>query len=245
VEDNDTDRIWLINKLTGAGYAVETVTNGEQAISRCKSRLFGAVLLDLILPDMNGWEVVNAIRGSDLNRNTPVIVVTVVADKNAGALHAIQDYLVKPVLLDVLKGALERAGIFSKENPGPVLVVDDDPKALKMMGGYLEELGYRSILSESGAKALAAAKLEVPASVILDLIMPEMDGFEFLKKFRESAEGDRTPVIIWTGKDLTREEASKLKQTTQALLRKEGSSEELIKHLRKILPASPLHAHGA
>jgi PAS domain S-box-containing protein len=238
VDDNDADRAWLVNKLTSSGYAVEVVVNGEQAISRCRERRFSAVLLDLLLPDMNGWEVFKAIRGANLNKATPVIVVTIVADKNAGAAYPIQDYLLKPVSIETLRGALERAGITPQMGHGPILVVDDDPKALRIMREHLDELGYRSILAESGAAAFKAADIEAPSAVILDLMMPEMDGFEFLEKFRASAGGSRTPVIIWTSKDLTREEASRLKLTTQALLRKEGSSQELAEQLRKLLPLS-------
>ncbi len=134
-------------------------------------------MLDLVLPDVSGWAVLKAIRASRLNRDTPVIVVTVVPDKNAGTVHAIQDYLIKPVTTEVLKGALEQAGIYPKENSGAVLVIDDDPQNLKLMRQHLEEAGYRAVLTRGGAEGLKAAASETPAAVILDLLMPEMDGF--------------------------------------------------------------------
>ena len=107
----------------------------------------------------------------------------------------------KPLEAQSLLAALERAGVRS-ERPGGILVVDDDPGALRLMDAALTALGFAAITRSSGRSALEAAKKLQPTAVVLDLVMPGMDGVEFLDRFRRMPEHLRTPVLIWTMKDL-------------------------------------------
>ncbi len=235
VEDNTADRVMFENTLAAAGYAVETASTGREALVKCQERVFDAITLDLILPDMSGLEVLAGIRAGGLNAGVPIIVVTVVAEKGVVAGFPVHDILGKPLDGQALLASLRRAGVSPRG--GTVLVVDDDPSALKLMSAALAQLGYRAVCAEDGRTGLALAHEVRPAAVVLDLIMPGMDGFEFLDRFRGVPEGTRTPVIIWTGKHLSGEEQARLRASANAVMGKRtaasgGFVEELAQLLR-------------
>ena len=216
IEDDAKERGWLVEMLSSAGYAVEVATTGRQALDRCRERGFDAITLDLLLSDMGGWDVLKGLRSSGPNEKTPAIVVTVVAEKGVAAGFAIHDYLIKPVRPEELLASLQRAGL-QPAGSRPILVVDDDPQARKLMETALQSLGYRSVVVPGAEEALRIAATEPPGAVILDLLMPGMDGFEFLDRFKRMRTGQGTPVIVWTAKDLTADDYDRLLASAQAI----------------------------
>ena len=223
VEDVDRDRAVIVASLASAGYSVEVARNGQEALARCRERGFDAVTLDLLLPDMSGFELLARLRDEERMRTTPVVVVSVVPDAGPVAGFAVHDVLRKPLDRDQLIATLERAGV-RPDRAGGVLVVDDDDSALRLMDATLAQLGYDAITRSSPAAALAAAEQLKPRAVVLDLVMPEMDGVEFLDHFRRIPEHERTPVVIWTMKDLTEAEQAKLRESAQGVVSKNGTS---------------------
>ncbi|MBI3269965.1 MAG: PAS domain S-box protein [Planctomycetes bacterium] len=239
VEDDAGDRAWLTRTLTQAGFAVEAVATGAEAVERCRARRFAAVTLDLILPDTVGWEVLRALREGELNRETPVIVATVVAQSGAAAGFRIHDFLVKPLRPNDLLASLRRAGVVPGE-ARPVLVVDDEPDSLKLISLHLGEAGLRAVCRPDGPSGLLAVEAERPAAIILDLMMPGMDGFEFLDRLRVTAIGARMPVLVWTAKDLTAADFAHLRATSQAVVLKQGGGvDRLLEELRRCLAGAP------
>ena len=230
IDDDARDRSWLVHTLARAGYSVESAPTGAAGLTLCRSRRFDAITLDLLLPDDSGLEVLRSLRAEGLNRDTPVIVVTVVAEKGAAAGFRVHDVLVKPVVVDHLLASLKRARL-APDDSRPILVIDDDPRALKLAGKTLQQLGYRAVCRSDAKSALQAARESPPAAVILDLMMPEIDGFEFLKRFRRTAAGRRTPVIVWTVKDLTRRERQRLEASAQAIVVKSDGGAALVEEL--------------
>ena len=238
VEDQLADQDWLRQTLTAAGYEVRLATTGAAAIAACREQRFDAVTLDLLLPDMHGWDVLRTIRAEALNGGTPIIVVTVLADNAAAAGFAIQDFLSKPVTADELVAALRRAGIEPEPSRG-ILVVDDDTTALKLMEATLTQLGYPCVCRDNARAGLDALEVHRPSAVVLDLMMPEMDGFAFLAELRRRPAGRRLPVFVWTSKDLSRQEHALLRSTTQGiLLKSSGSTAPLLEALREYAPAA-------
>jgi len=233
IEDDENDFNWLDKTLSRSGYVVDGATSGAQAVAKAETQQYNAILLDLILPDMLGWDVLNAIRGGEKNRNTPVIVVTVVSEKAAAKSFALQDYLAKPVSESELLTSLRRAGIIANGAGKKILVVDDDPSALKVAGSALESSGYQASCHSNAISALAiAAELDIDA-VVLDLLMPEMDGFEFLDQLRSLANCKDTPVIIWTAKEITTMERERLKSAASSIALKTGGGiEAVLRELR-------------
>jgi len=238
IDDDATDRGWLTRTMAQAGYAIETAATGAEALAKCRERAFDAVTLDLLLPDMTGWDVLREIRADGVNQDVPVIVVSVVAERASAASFAIQDFLVKPVESKALLASLTRARV-RPDGSKKVLVVDDDPKALKLMETMLGRLGYEPICRGDGEAGLRAVEEERPAAVVLDLLMPGMDGFAFLDRLRRIRGGRHTPVIVWTVKDLTAEERTRLQASAQAVVQKtEGGIAALLEQLEAYLPAA-------
>jgi CheY-like chemotaxis protein len=236
VEDNAADQRRIVEALNGAGYAVEVAATGAQALARFRERTFAALTLDLILPDMSGVDLLARIRTESRNADVPVIVLTVVAEQGAVAGFTVSDVLAKPIDSAALLHALRRAGV-SPERRGAVLVVDDDPGSLKLMEATLGRSGYQTICRQDGEAALQAAAESPPVAVVLDLIMPRVDGFEFLERFRGTEAGRRTPVIIWTVKDLSAADHARLRQTAHAVVAKGGDgAAALLRELNAFLP---------
>jgi len=230
VEDNPSDQRWLRRTLVEAGYNVETVSTGAAAVARARERVFDAITLDLLLPDMGGHEVLKAIRAQSLNERTPVIVVTVVSERGAAAGYYVVDILSKPVNETTLLRALRGAHLGSI-GQGPVLVVDDDPASIKLAEKVLRGAGYRTIGSTSGPDGLRQVTEHSPTLVVLDLLMPGMNGFEFLAHLRRGGAA-KIPVIIWTSKSLDADERSRLMSQAQAVVLKSDGAAGLLEEIR-------------
>ena len=239
VEDDEDDRVVIERILHDGGYAVETAKTGAQAVARVKERIFDRITLDLLLPDISGWQVLRTIRHDSLNRDTPVVVTTVLPDARIGTSFAIQDFLVKPLRAEELLQSLRRA---TANNGGAkdILVVDDDPQALALMQTSLKAIGYRSICERDGRAGLAAVATHHPAAIIVDLMMPEMDGFEFLRELRQAPIGKDIPVIVWTAKDLTPHDRTRLQAMAQAVVeRGDGSVGQLLHEIQSHASLDP------
>ncbi|MBI3563529.1 MAG: PAS domain S-box protein [Gammaproteobacteria bacterium] len=240
VEDNLQDRVWLQQVLQTEGYNVETVGNGNEALNRCGASRYDAIMLDILLPDITGWEVLKGMRAHGPNQKTPVIVTSVTSDAHVGQAFTIHGFLMKPVDRDELLQTLEEAKI-TVGGPGRVLVVDDDPHALKIMEKSLQDLGYHPLIASEARNGLILAHQDPPDAVILDLLMPDVDGFEFLRQFRGVAGCADVPVMIWSVKDLSADERKQLQSAAQAIITK-GSQEgitPLLNELRKHLSLPP------
>jgi signal transduction histidine kinase/DNA-binding response OmpR family regulator/HAMP domain-containing protein len=236
VEDNASDQALIVQALTKAGYSVHTAATGGQALVRLREMDFDAITLDLLLPDMSGVDLLSQMRAESRNADVPVIVLTVVAEKGAVAGFRVTDVLAKPLDTAALLDALRRAGV-SPERRGAVLVVDDDEGCLKLMEATLGRSGYETICRKDGAAALQAAAESPLIAVVLDLIMPHLDGFEFLERFRRTEAGRSTPVIVWTVKDLTKNDEARLRETAQAVVMKgNDGATALLRELDAFLP---------
>jgi CheY-like chemotaxis protein len=206
--------------LTRAGYGVHVVSTGNQALACCAERPFDAITLDLLLPDMTGLDVLHGVRLTDKNHDTPVVVLSVVAERSIVAGFSVQDYLNKPVEERALLDSLQRAGV-PPDKGGSILVVDDDPAAQRLMQTALERLGHEIYCSPSGEGALEWTARRRPLAVILDLLMPGVDGFEFLRRFRADSVNQSVPVIVWTMKELDHGEQRKLRGLAQRVIAKD------------------------
>jgi CheY-like chemotaxis protein len=236
IEDDSRDQALLVEALSKAGYSVHVASTGAEAVALCAVRKFDAISLDLLLPDMSGQAVLKHLRASELNRDVPVVVLTMVAERGAIAAFAIHDFLQKPVDVGELLSSLSRAGVWP-EQPGSVLVVDDDEGSLKLMAAALTQLGFRPSCTHDGEEGLRLTARAPPVAVVLDLLMPVMDGFEFLDRLRDSPATRLTPVLIWTVKDLSGHEQARLSRSAQAIVRKgHGGIPALLEDLRRFLP---------
>jgi PAS domain S-box-containing protein len=237
IEDDPKDRAWLVRTLSEAGYVVEAAMNGRDGLRLCRERVFDAVTLDLLLPDMSGHDLLKALRGGGPNRQTPVIIVSIVAEKGTGSGFEVHDIFEKPVQGKELLASLDRAAVLP-DGHRSILVVDDDDVTLKLAEKTLRQAGYRPVCHASAAAALKAAAEDPPGVVVLDLVMPGMNGFEFLRQFRSTAPGRRTPVIVWTMKDVSPGEREMLRTSARAIVAKGEGPAALMVELASLLPLS-------
>ena len=219
VIDDDADARLLLSRLVEEfGCRVTAVESAAEGLKAAGDRRPDLILLDLIMSEMSGWDMMKALRADPVLCQTPVVVVSVVAHENRGRVLGAVDMIDKPVTKKDLFAALTRSLASVK---GQVLVVDDEPDSRRLLATYLRDMGQLDIRSAAnGREALAALEHEVPDLIVLDLIMPEMDGVTFLDAVRRDPRFDRLPVVIVTVKDLTPDELGELRTATGALLRK-------------------------
>jgi CheY-like chemotaxis protein len=229
IEDDAADRARIAELLRNAGFAVETVATGFDAVARCHQSRFDAITLDLKLPDMSGRAVLEKMRERGFNQQTPVIVA-IFADQHETVIgFRVNDILAKPLSEKELLDAIERSGLVPG-NSDPILVVDDDPSALQVADELLRQAGYRTIRRHDAASALTAAAEEQPAAIILDPVAAE-----FLKEFRKTGPGRITPVIICTKDELTGSEPDKIRAERTSMDYNGDCGDGLIDELTHIL----------
>jgi len=218
VEDDPATRELLVHHLQAKGYETELAPSGEEAIAKAKDLLPDAITLDLLLPGKSGWEVLRVLK-NDLNTAAiPVVIVSIVDPMKGDKLGA-AEYLIKPVAKDLLLRALS-VHLRPSEGVGKVLVVDDEVVSLQVMGKVLESKGYTPLRARNGNEALEVLWRERVDAIVLDLMMPEMDGFEFLRRLKANPRLRNVPLLVLTAKDLSQEEVELLSRDTHGIFLK-------------------------
>lgn len=239
IDDDPSAREFLTRFLTREGYGVETAANGEEGLRKARDMKPLAVLLDVTMPGMDGWNVLRLIRADEEIAETPVLMQTVVDEQNFGYALGANDYLLKPIDRNRLREALSR---FAPLEPvGSVLVVDDDEDALERVSAALEREGWSVISCSGGEAALEAMKTQTPAIILVDLLMPGMDGYAFVRAVRDEVAWKDIPIVVLTAEDLSTRRLRALENSTSRILQK-GSMplSDLAADLRRIADqASP------
>ncbi len=227
----------MVRFLTREGFAVHTASSGSEGVALAKTLRPIAVITDIMMPGMDGWSVIAALKADAATSDIPVILVTVTDSRDLGIALGVYDYVQKPVDWDRLSAVLHRMDGRVMQPGGTVLVVDDDPAMCEQLERTLTESGWTVRTAANGADALAAATVETPALVLLDLMMPVMDGFAFLEAFQARPEFAVVPVIVLTAKDLTVEDRERLGGRITDLVTKQGTeTTTLLQHLRSYQP---------
>jgi CheY-like chemotaxis protein len=229
--DDDPGVLSLLSQeLEEEGYQVVGVTRAVEGIERIRELSPYAVTLDIMLPGMDGWEALGRLKGDPATRDIPLIVVSIIDNKELGFRLGADDYLVKPIAKEALLRALRR---FEGQR---VLVADDDPAVVEMVRQLLGEEGWQVGAAADGRQALDQIARQRPDLLLLDLIMPGVDGFEVLRRLREQPETAGLPVVVITAKDLSAQEREELRRCTARVIEKEGMDRErLLKELRESL----------
>ncbi len=235
VEDDARAQALLQHTLLSNGFSVAVAHSGEEALTKAKTLHPAAVTLDVILPGIDGWAVLELLKTDAQTRDVPVAVVTVTDDRRRAYALGATDFFVKPVDRNTLLDALLRYTTPPPEQV-TVLAVDDEQFALDQTVGILREVGYQVIGSRNGAEALALARRSPPDLVILDLMMPGMNGFELLAELRRTEATSRIPVIVVSARELTPDDKKMLSGQVHAVLRKgEYEKADLISWMRSAL----------
>ncbi|MFW6053241.1 MAG: response regulator [Persicimonas sp.] len=235
IEDDESARDLLRRTLRAEGYRVVTATNGSQGLHLARELEPLAITLDLLMPEMDGWQVLSRLKRDEQLADIPVILVSMLDERKRGFALGADHYLVKPLererLVDMLAG-YRTNGV----TDGLCLIVEDDGPTRELMERIISKEGWRVQQAENGRLGLDAARAEAPDLVILDLMMPEVDGFEFLAEFRQETQFEDIPVVVVTAKELTDAEVDNLAQaTTQIILKAGRGAGELLAEVRRSL----------
>ncbi len=230
--DDDPGVITLYKRyLEKQGYLVIGLTDPLKAVHEARRLLPFAITLDVLMPNRDGWSVLADLKKTPEIANTPIVVCSILQDKSRGYTLGAADYLVKPITEDELLSALDRVDYTRAAQR--VLVVDDEPNALQLMRRMLEtQPGYEVLEAAGGAQALAVVQEQKPDLIILDLMMPDIDGFAVLDSVKSSPHTRHIPVIIVTAKEITEEDRARLQGKTAALFNKGMfTAEQLLDHM--------------
>jgi signal transduction histidine kinase/CheY-like chemotaxis protein len=234
VDDEPPARELLASYLEGEGYAVTMVGSGVETVEKARQLRPDAITLDILMPGGSGFGTLSELKKTVETAHIPIIVVSVVDQKEMAFTLGAAEYLVKPVQKSALLEALRKHLRSNSRPSNNILVVDDDPEALDLIGDTLRSSGYTLHSVLSGKEALdLLSKVRIDA-ILLDLIMPEMDGFEVLHAIKDRSDLSEIPVFVVTAKDLTEAENRMLKGEVRGLFRKDASwKADLLAELRK------------
>ncbi|GAB4418363.1 MAG: hypothetical protein Kow002_05240 [Anaerolineales bacterium] len=234
--DDDPQVVALYERyLHEQGYQVVGLNDSSRVKERAKQIKPFAITLDIMMPGIDGWQVLNDLKSDEETKDIPVIICSIVEDEEKGFSLGAADYLIKPVMEDELLGSLDRLN--ADGSIREVLVIDDDPNDLRLIGKILAEQGrFKPVLAEGGPAGWEMIKSKPPHAIVLDLFMPEMDGFAILENLRADSKLRDIPVLVVSGAELTPEQKAQLYTLGQRLLQK-GSLEadELLRVLGNAL----------
>jgi CheY-like chemotaxis protein/anti-sigma regulatory factor (Ser/Thr protein kinase) len=231
VDDDATARDLVEQHLQRAGFAVVTARGGQEALRLVRELQPTAVTLDIMMPDLDGWTVLAAMKGDPALASIPVVLMSIVDQKKRGYALGAADYLVKPI--DRTKLVATLTGICGS-TAGRVLLVDDDEVVRRGVRHILEPMGWNVTEAENGQIAVEAIAAARPDVIILDLMMPKMDGFEFLDELRSRSDWQGVPVVIVTAKDLTQDDRDRLNGGVERIIQKSNPGEMLGQLTREI-----------
>jgi len=229
VVDDDPAALDLIARtLQKAGVRVVTAGDGREALRLARSLHPAAITLDVMMPGMDGWQVLRELKAKGDTRDIPVIMVTMTKDRALGYALGATDFLTKPVQRDRMVQLLERCSVGSEAAGRHVLVVDDQEDNRAVLRAALEKEGWQVSEAENGVVALEKVKAQPPSLILLDLMMPVMDGFEFVMRLRRMESAWTIPVVVVTAKDLTEEDRRRLSGGVMGLIEKGGLDREAL-----------------
>jgi PAS domain S-box-containing protein len=229
IDDDSDSRLLLTQHVEDCGCRVLAVDTGEQALALAREYHPDLIVLDLMMPGMSGWDVLKVLKANPLLCEVPVVVVSLVAGENRGTIFGAVDLLDKPVSREGVHAMLRRN---LAPECGRVLVVDDNPDSRRLATTFLAEEGFETREAVNGSDALKQLQDFTPDLIILDLMMPEMDGMTFLEALRREPRYLRLPVVVVTAKDLSERETQRLGTEAAAVLRK---GEELAAGLKRVV----------
>jgi signal transduction histidine kinase/CheY-like chemotaxis protein len=231
IDDDATVRDVIGRFLEREGFSVAKADGGKEGVRLARELHPAAVTLDIMMPDLDGWTVLAAIKGDPDLVDLPVILMTIVDEKNRGYALGATEYLVKPVdrkkLVDVLRALCGSTG-------RPLLMVDDDDLGRRQMRAALEQQGWTVTEASDGRDALTRLSEARPDVIVLDLMMPHMDGFEFLEEMRRKAEWRDIPVVVVTARDLTDADRLRLNGGVERIIQK-TDRDDMLREVRSVL----------
>ena len=236
IDDDATIRDVMRRFLAREGLDVLTAAGGEEALRLARQHKPAAITLDVLMPEMDGWDVLRELQNDAELATIPVIMLSMLDERTKGYALGASAYMTKPIERDRLRGLLRQ--YVGDGGDRHVLIVEDDEATRDVMARMLRAEGCTVVEAEHGKQALAKMEEVTPALILLDLMMPEMDGFEFIETLRERSDLKHGPVIVVTAADLTDEDHRRLNGGVERILQKAAYSRDaLLDELRDVIGA--------
>ncbi len=241
VVDDEVPARELLAGYLESDYQIAMAASGPEALTKAQQLRPDAITLDVLMPGGSGFETLIALRKTPETANIPIIIVSIVDQKRVGFALGAADYLIKPIRKPALLEAIRKHVSPHGDEDAAILLVDDDPGALELLEESLRSSGYETQSVRSGARALEVLSSKLVGAVVLDLLMPGMDGFQVIQHLRQQPTLKELPILVMTAKTLTAEEIAVLSQQTQALFQKDGSwQQQLTVEVAKVLESRKL-----
>ncbi|MFQ5936794.1 MAG: response regulator, partial [Acidiferrobacterales bacterium] len=230
IDDDPAVRDLMQRFLNKEGIRMLAAADGKEGLRLAKAERPDVITLDVLMPGMDGWAVLTALKANRKLADIPVIMITITDEKQVGYALGVADYLTKPINWKRLNAVLQK---YQRADAScRVLVVEDDARTRKMMRSRLEKHGWPVTEAENGRAALERMAEQTPDVILLDLMMPEMDGFQFVDQLRLNEKWRTIPVIVVTAKDLTEEDHRRLNGYVESILQKGAyNPEELLREV--------------
>jgi CheY-like chemotaxis protein len=234
VDDEVAVRDLMQRFLSKDGFRVVVAPSGDEGLRLAREFHPDVITLDVMMPGMDGWAVLSALKADPDVADIPVIMLTIIDDRNLGYALGAADYLTKPIERDRVVAVLQKY-----RRDLPVLVVDDDAAVRDVLRRLLEAEGFTVIEAEHGRAALERVRDLSPGVVLLDLTMPEMDGFAFVAEFRRHAAWRAVPIVVITARDLSQDDRERLNGSVQQILHKGAyDADALLAEVRELVATS-------
>ena len=242
IDDDPTVQDLMRRTLSKDGFRVECATDGASGLERAKQLRPSVITLDVMMPHMDGWSVLTALKSDPATADIPVIMMTIVDDKQLGFALGAAEYLTKPVDFQRLSQILRKFHRSTGEQR--VLVVEDDEATRDMLRRLLAKDGWQVVEAGNGREGLERLDEAAPALILLDLMMPEMDGFEFMDGLRQREGGAAIPVIVITAMDLTEADHRRLNGGIERVIQKGATSRQQVLDLVRTLTRTSAENKG-
>jgi len=220
IDDEPAARELLVTFLEPEGYQVVTASSGKDGIILAKQLRPDAITLDMLMAGKNGWETIFQLKHDSGSADIPIIIVSVVDEKKAGFALGAAEYLVKPITKELLISKIAKHVGLVAGTSNKILIVDDEPATLGVLEQMLRSVGYEPVLATNGRQAVEKLSQFSVRAMLLDLIMPEMNGFEVIQKMKDHAVWSEIPIFVLTAKDLSHQEIELLTRQTHAFFSK-------------------------
>lgn len=235
IVDDEAPARELLASYLDSDYRVVMSASGTDALQKAKELRPDAITLDVLMANGNGFETLVALRKEQATAAVPIIILSIVDQKEVGFALGATDYLVKPIRKPAILETIRKYVAPHADDDSAILIVDDDAKTLEILEETLRSAGYEVQGVQSGTRALEVLSSKLVGAVVLDLMMPGMDGFQVLRHIRQQEALRELPIFVMTAKNLTSEEIAFLNRESQAFFQKNGSwREQLIAEIESV-----------
>jgi signal transduction histidine kinase/DNA-binding response OmpR family regulator len=236
IDDDPAVRDLLTRYLTKDGFQVTSAANGEEGLRLAHALHPHVITLDVMMPTLDGWAVLTALKSDPATQDIPVIMLTIAENQSLGYALGVSDYVTKPFDRERLLALLHK---YQHVKTGPTLLIEDDQATRTLMHQTLSKQGWSVVEAANGREGLQQVAQNRPGLIMLDLMMPEMDGFEFVTELRKTEAYRGIPIVVVTAKDITTEDRLRLNGYVEKILQKKAYNQaELLAEVGALVKSS-------